>query len=60
MFQFRLYMYNFLNHPLWSFGGNNLGLSFDANTLKPNNPFFGITTDKRGQRIIQLAAKFFF
>jgi len=59
--QFRFYMYNFLNHPLWSFpSGGNLNLSFDANTLKPDNPLFGITTDKQGHRIIQLAAKFYF
>jgi hypothetical protein len=59
-FQFRLYMYNFLNHPLWSFNGGNLGLSFDENTLKPNSPNFGYTTDKQGHRIIQLAFKFIF
>ena len=59
-FQFRLYMYNFLNHPLYSFNGGNLGLSYDANTLEPNNPLFGITTDKQGHRIIQLSAKFYF
>ena len=59
-FQFRLYMYNFLNHPLYSFNGGNLTLSFDPNTLKPNSPNFGITTDKQGNRIIQLAVKFMF
>ncbi len=59
-FQFRLYMYNFLNHPLYSFNGGNLTLSFDPNTLKPNSPNFGITTDKQGHRIIQLAFKFMF
>jgi hypothetical protein len=59
-FQFRFEGYNILNHPLWSFNGGNLGLSFDANTLKVNNPNFGITTDKQGHRIIMLAFKFIF
>ncbi len=59
--QLRFDAYNFLNHPLWSFpGGNNLTLSFDGSTLKPNNPNFGITTDKQGRRVIQLAVKFYF
>jgi hypothetical protein len=53
-------MYNFPNHPLYSFNGGNLGLSFDANTLKPNNPLFGTTTDKQGHRIIQLSTRFVF
>ena len=59
-FQFRFQGYNILNHPLWSFSGGNLGLSFDANTLKVNNPNFGTTTDKLGHRIIMLAFKFMF
>jgi hypothetical protein len=59
--QLRFDAYNFLNHPLWSFpGGNNLSLTYDASTLKPNNPNFGITTDKQGHRVIQLAVKFYF
>jgi hypothetical protein len=59
-FQFRLYMYNWMNHALWSFNGGNLNLSFDPDTLEPNNPLFGHTTQKQGHRIIQLAVKFFF
>jgi hypothetical protein len=27
---------------------------------EPNNPLFGITNQKQGHRIIQLAVKFFF
>jgi hypothetical protein len=59
--QLRFDAYNFLNHPLWSFpGGNNLSLTFDGSTMKPNNPNFGITTDKQGHRVVQLAVKFYF
>jgi hypothetical protein len=58
--QFRFDGYNFLNHPLWSFNGGNLGLSFDPNTLKQNDPVFGQTTFKQGHRIIQMAVKFMF
>jgi hypothetical protein len=45
---------------LWSFNGGNLGLSFDPDTGKVSNQNFGITTDKQGHRIIQMAVKFFF
>ena len=59
--QFRMDGYNFLNHPLWSFaGGNNLSLQFDPGTGKVNNPNFGITTQKQGNRIVQFAVKFLF
>jgi len=58
--QFRFDGYNFLNHPLWSFNGGNLGLSFDPTTLKQNDPVFGQTTFKQGHRIIEMAVKFFF
>jgi hypothetical protein len=59
--QFKFDGYNFLNHPLWSFpGGNNLQLSFDALTGQPNNPIFGIATEKQGRRVIQMEVKFYF
>ena len=58
--QLRFNGYNFLNHPLWSFNGSNLGLGFDPNTLKVNTPLFGIVTQKQGHRVIQTAIKFFF
>jgi len=58
--QFRFNAYNFLNHPLWSFNGNNLNLGFDGSTGKVNTPTFGTVTDKQGHRVVQLALKFFF
>ena len=58
--QLRFNGYNFLNHPLWSFNGSNLGLGFDQNTLKVNTPDFGTTTTKQGHRIIQMAVRFVF
>jgi hypothetical protein len=51
---------NFLNRPLWSFNGSNLGLGFDSGTGKVNTPLFGTVTQKQGHRIIQVAAKFYF
>lgn len=60
--QIRFTGYNFLNHPLYTFinGSNNLKLVFDQNTGKMSNPNFGITTEKQGRRIIQVAIKFYF
>ena len=58
--QLRFNGYNWLNHPLWSFNGSNLNLSFDPNTLKQNNSTFGITQNTQGHRIIEMAVKFFF
>jgi hypothetical protein len=58
--QFRVSGYNWLNHPLWSFNGSNLNLSFDPNTLKENNSTFGIAQNKQGHRIIELSVKYFF
>ena len=58
--QIRFNGYNFLNHPLWSFGTSNLNLSFDPNTGKVNAPLFGTVTQKEGHRVIQTAIKFYF
>jgi hypothetical protein len=58
--QFRFDGYNFLNHPLWSFNGGNMGLSFNPTTLQQNDPVFGETTFKQGHRIIEMAVKFIF
>jgi hypothetical protein len=58
--QFRVDAYNFLNHPLWSFNGNNLSLGFDPNTLKINTPQFGTVTQKQGNRVVQFVVKFYF
>jgi hypothetical protein len=62
--QFRFSAYNFLNHPVWSFsstgpGANSGYLNFgpgDTNT----NTAFGYTPIKLGNRIVQLALKYYF
>jgi len=58
--QFRFNFYNWLNHPLWSFNGGNLNLSFSNINLQPNNSDFGVTTQKQGHRIIEMGAKYTF
>ncbi|MGE5645315.1 MAG: carboxypeptidase regulatory-like domain-containing protein [Acidobacteriota bacterium] len=58
--QFRVNGYNFLNHPLWSFNGQNLGLSFDKATGQLTNPMFGTVTQKQGHRVVQFVVRFLF
>jgi hypothetical protein len=64
--QFRFNFYNWLNHPLWSFNGNNLGLSFSQASAANNyamsqtNADFGYTTQKQGHRIIEMGVKYYF
>ena len=63
--QFRVDGYNFLNHPLWSFNGNNLGLSFGGDPTKADygklqNTNFGTVTQKQGHRVVQFVVKFLF
>jgi hypothetical protein len=58
--QLRFNGYNYLNHPLWSFGNSNtLNLTFDSTTGKAPATF-GTTTQKQGHRVVQAAIKFFF
>ena len=58
--QFRVNANNFLNHPLWSFNGDNLNLGFDPQTGKINTSTFGTVDKKQGHRVVQLAVKFSF
>jgi hypothetical protein len=67
--QFRFSAYNFLNHPIWSFTGTGVGsnstyLDFAPSTsggLPVNtNAAFGYAPIKLGNRIVQLAVKFYF
>ena len=68
-FQFRFSAYNFMNHPLWTFtgngvGSNNLYLNFGPGAT-PGSPVqtnadFGVAPIKVGNRIIQLALKYYF
>jgi hypothetical protein len=58
--QFRAEGYNFLNHPLWSFNGNNLTLGFSGTTGQINTPNFGTVTQKQGNRVVQLTVKVLF
>jgi len=60
--QFRVTGYNWLNHPLWSFNGNNLNLTFTqgpTGAITPNSNF-GTATNTTGHRIVEMAVKFFF
>jgi hypothetical protein len=61
--QFRAEGYNFLNHPLWSFNGNNLSLNTNSWTSTgqlPANSSFGTVTQKQGNRVLQFVVKFLF
>jgi len=57
--QFRANAYNFLNHPLYSFNGSNLSLSYNSSGVM-DAPSFGYALEKQGARIVQLAVKFMF
>jgi hypothetical protein len=65
--QFRFSAYNFMNHPVWSFAGTGPGsnstyLDFAPGTNGPvnTNSAFGYSPIKLGNRIVQLALKFYF
>jgi hypothetical protein len=61
--QFRFNFYNWMNHPLWSFNGGNLNLSYTqdaAGNMTQNNSNFGTTTQKQGHRIIEMGVKYYF
>ena len=61
--QFRFNFYNWMNHPLWSFNGNNLGLTFTQDAtgaFTQTNPTFGYVTQKQGHRIIEMGVKYYF
>jgi hypothetical protein len=58
--QIRVEGFNFLNHPIYSFGfDNNLNLAFNS-AGQETNSLFGTTTTKAGHRIMQFVAKFYF
>jgi hypothetical protein len=66
--QFRFSAYNFLNHPIWSFTGTGVGSNSTYLDFGPGsngtpvntNTAFGYTPVKLGNRIVQLALKFYF
>jgi hypothetical protein len=67
--QFRFSAYNFLNHPIWSFTGTGVGSNSTYLDFAPNpngglpvntNAAFGYAPIKLGNRIVQLAVKFYF
>jgi hypothetical protein len=61
--QFRFNFYNWMNHPLWSFNGNNLGLTYTQDAtgaFTQTDSTFGYTTQKQGHRIIEIGMKYYF
>jgi hypothetical protein len=63
--QLRVQGYNWLNHPLYSFpNSNNLTLQFtqapNGGAITQTNSNFGIATVKQGNRVVELAVKFYF
>jgi len=66
--QFRVEAFNFLNHPEWSFSNSGLGSGALNLNWQPNgsggatmvNSTFGTPQIKVGNRIIELAIKYYF
>lgn len=61
--QVRAEMFNFLNHPLWTFINNDpaLNLYYSNYGATPDNTSTaGVMTNKTGHRIVQIAIKFTF
>jgi len=56
--QFRIFGYNFLNHPNRTFISNDSGLNLTFNSSGVRNPNFGYATNTVGHRILQGMIRF--